>query len=135
MVCVAGKKPMARVASWGRRSASPPPGQLAEREEDYTDLRRRPRRETRLVIEVTGPCSVKDGGTGGGTLLRLAPIGRYGMCAKSPKSVTSGVFWIEANPASNLRVGGSNPSRRASTYDDAPSPYSHDVQPRYQVQP
>ena len=29
------------------------------------------------------------------------------MCAKSPKSLVSGVSWNPPNPASNLRVGGS----------------------------
>jgi hypothetical protein len=55
---------------------------------------------SRSALAVLEVCS--SGGTSGGTLLRLASNGRYAMCAKSAKSLVSGVSWKPANPASNL---------------------------------
>ncbi len=55
---------------------------------------------SRSALAVLEVCS--SGGTGGGTLLRLAPNGRYAMCAKYPKSLVSGTSCNPENPASNL---------------------------------
>jgi len=43
--------------------------------------------------EFSAADDAQGGGTGGGTLLRLALNGRCAMCAKCPKSLVSGVFW------------------------------------------